>query len=246
MHRPMVIAHRGWSGIYPENTMVAFRKAVELGCDGLETDVQLSSDGVPFLLHDETLDRTTTGAGYAKDLSYEELRRLDAGCKHGEVFKGETIPSLEELLEFVARSGVLVNLELKNSIFHYQGIEAVTYAMVRRHGLESRVIISTFDHYSLRACKSLDPAVKTGALYWDCLYEPYDYVKKLGADALHPEYHSLTRDIVERSHALDLEVNAYTVDDEADISLMIELGVDGIITDCPDKALALRDRLGAR
>ncbi len=238
MKRPLVLAHRGYSGRYPENTMLAFRKAVELGCDGIETDVQLTKDGVPVLLHDETLDRTTTGSGYVKDLLLGELQDLDAGSWLGAEFAGQRVPTLEELLAFASEAGIMVNLELKNSIIHYERLEELTYSLIARYGLGDKAIVSSFDHYSLRACKALDPVIKTGALYWDCLYEPYAYVRSLGADALHPEYHSLTAEIVERSHALGLAVNAYTVDDPADIATVKALGVDGIITDYPERAMA--------
>jgi len=238
MNKPLVLAHRGYSGRYPENTMLAFRKAVELGCDGIETDIQRTRDGALVLLHDESLDRTTTGSGWVKDRSLEELRGLDAGIRFGAEFSGEAIPTLEDLLEYAAGLDIVLNLELKNSIFHYEGLEAQVYGLVARYGLERRVIISSFDHYSIRACKALDPAVRTGALYWDCLYEPYAYCKALGVDAMHPEYHSLTEDIVAKAHALGLAVNAYTVDEPEDIARVKALGVDCIITDYPERAMA--------
>ncbi|MBW6411065.1 glycerophosphodiester phosphodiesterase [Clostridium weizhouense] len=234
MRKTLNIAHRGLSGIYPENTMLAFKKALEIGCDGIEIDVQLTKDGYAVICHDEELDRTTTGTGLIKDYTLEELMKLDAGIKFGREFKGLKIPTLEEFLKYVSDKNTIINLEIKNSIIDYENIEKITYDLVKKYNLEKKVIISTFNHYSVRRCIRLDRTIKTGALYWDCIFEPYNYVQMLGANALHPQYNSVTREIVEKAHDNNLEVNVYTVNNKEDMKKMIDLGVDAIITNYPN------------
>ncbi len=234
MKKTLNIAHRGLSGLYPENTMLAFQKAVELGCDGIETDVQLTKDGVPVICHDEDLDRTTNGKGLLCNYTLEELMKLDTGIKFGEEFKGLKIPTLEEFLKYVSDKDIIINLEIKNSIIHYQNIEDIVYQLINKYNIREKVIVSTFDHYSIKKCIDIDNQIKTGVLYWDCIYEPYNYVKMLGASALHPEFNSVTKEIVDRAHDYNLYVNVYTVNKKEDMKKMINLGVDAIITNYPN------------
>ena len=127
MKKILNVAHRGLSGLYPENTMIAFRKAIEADCDGIEMDVHLTRDGVPVVIHDEEVDRTTNGSGYVKDFTYEQLCNLDAGIKFSDEFKGEKIPTLKEFFDFMKDNDKLINIELKNSIIHYEGLEEKVY-----------------------------------------------------------------------------------------------------------------------
>ncbi|WP_297639496.1 glycerophosphodiester phosphodiesterase [uncultured Clostridium sp.] len=233
MKKVLNLAHRGYSEKYPENTMLAFKKAIEIGADGIEMDVHFSKDGQLVIIHDEELDRTTTGHGYVKDYTLEELRGFDAGIKFGEEFKGLKIPTFDEFLELIKDKNLLINIEIKNSIIHYENIEEAVYAKIKEFGIENKVIISTFDHYSAKKCKGLNGDIKVGALYWDCIYEPYNYVEMLGVDALHPEFNSITKEIVEESHKRKLQVNVYTVNLKEDMEKMISLGVDMIITNDP-------------
>ncbi|MEG2110334.1 MAG: glycerophosphodiester phosphodiesterase [Clostridium sp.] len=234
MKKTLNIAHRGLSGLYPENTMLAFEKAVEIGCDGIETDVQLTKDGVPVICHDEEVDRTTNSTGLICEYTYDDLMNLDAGIKFGEQFKGLKIPTLREFLAYVKDKDIVINLEIKNSIIHYENIEKITYDLIEEFKMEDKVIVSSFDHYSIRKCIRLNRKVKTGLLYWDCIFEPFNYVQMVGADALHPEYNSITEEIVTRSHDNNLEVNVYTVNSKEDMKKMIDLKVDAIITNYPN------------
>ncbi|WP_029699360.1 glycerophosphodiester phosphodiesterase [Clostridium sp. Ade.TY] len=231
MGKTLNIAHRGLSGLYPENTMLAFEKAIEAGCDGIEMDVHLTRDNKLVVCHDEEVDRTTNGSGFIKDFTLEELRTLDAGIKFGEEFKGLKIPTLEEFLDFMKTNDKFINIEIKNSIIHYEGIEEKLYEMIEKYGMEDRIIVSSFDHYSIRKCIRLNRKIKTGLLYWDCIYEPYNYGQMVGANALHPEFNSITKEIVEKAHDNLLQVNVYTVDKKEDMQKMIDLNVDMIITD---------------
>ena len=234
MKKILNVAHRGLSGLYPENTMIAFRKAIEADCDGIEMDVHLTRDGVPVVIHDEEVDRTTNGSGYVKDFTYEQFCNLDAGIKFSDEFKGEKIPTLKEFFDFMKDNDKLINIELKNSIIHYEGLEEKVYKEIENYGFEDRVIISSFDHYSIRKCIRLNKNIKTGILYWDCIFEPHNYCKVVGASALHPEFNSITEEIVRDAHEDFQQVNVYTVNEKKDMEKMIDLNVDMIITNYPN------------
>ncbi|WP_287825542.1 glycerophosphodiester phosphodiesterase [Clostridium sp.] len=236
MKRRLNIAHRGFSGKYPENTMIAFKKAVGAGCDGIENDLHVTKDGVVVICHDETIDRTTTGKGYIKDYTFNELQKFDAGVKFGKEFQGERIPDLDEFLEYVKDKNILINLELKNNIIDYIGLEEKVIDKIYEYKLRKNVILSSFNHYSMVRVKRYDGHIKTGLLCSEILYKPYKYVKLVGADALHPDFRSIiSKKIVNSMHERKIMINAYTVNKDEDMKRMIELNIDGIITDYPDK-----------
>lgn len=232
---PLNYAHRGASGYYPENTMLAFEKAVELGCDGIETDVQLTSDGVLVLFHDELLDRTTNGKGFIAEKSYVEIEKLDAGIKRGKKFKGLKIPTLDELLDFAKYKNIILNLELKNGVIDYKNLENLVIKKVYDYGLEDRVIISSFNHYSLLRCRAIDSTIKLGALYECRIYEPGKYASNLGVNAVHPAFYTLNEETVREIKSNNICINTWTVNEEKYMKLLMKLGVDGIITNYPDK-----------
>lgn len=240
MNKSLNIAHRGFSGAYPENTMLAFMKAVEVGSDGIETDVQLTKDKELVLCHDETVDRTTDGHGLICEYTYNELRRLNAAKKFKGSFKKQSIPTLDEFLQFVKDKNLLINLELKNSIIPYEGMESMVYEKIYKYNLHLNIIVSSFNHYSIKECMNIDRSINVGLLYDCCIYEPYNYCSKLGANALHPSFYSLTEKIVKNAHDISLKINTYTVNEEKDMRHMLELGIDGIITNYPDKLKALK------
>ncbi|MDW8802248.1 glycerophosphodiester phosphodiesterase [Clostridium sp. A1-XYC3] len=236
MKKVLNIAHRGFSGIYPENTMLAFRKAVEIQCDGVETDVQLTKDCIPVLCHDETLDRTTTGKGFIKDYTYKELSKLDAGIKRDRKFKSCRIPTLDEFLDFAKDKNILINIELKNSIIQYPSLEEIVIDRIYKYKMENNCILSSFNHYSMVRCKKIDNRIKTGLLYSEILYRPEKYAEYVGADALHPDFSTLYHDnIIKGTTEKGIPINVYTVNEEKDMISMINLGVNGIITNYHDK-----------
>jgi len=237
-----IIAHRGVSSLAPENTLPAFQKAAELGADGVELDVHFSADGKLMVIHDEKLERTTGSAGYVAAFTAEHLRGLcaDAG-KPG--FPDARIPFLSEVLELLRPTALSVNIELKNTIFLYPGLEEAVLSLVRDMGMQDRVYYSSFNHYSLAHIKELDPGSPTGLLY-DCgIFRPWDYAKRIaGADALHPVYLALRDpDYMPRCREYGIAVRPWTVDKPEDIQKMLALGVDAIITNVPQTALPLRD-----
>lgn len=235
----IIYAHRGASGVCPENTMAAFAKAIEMGAHGIETDVQMSKDGVLVLCHDERLERTTDGRGLLAEHTWEELRRLDAGSWFAPSFAGERLPRLEDLLALVAGTKLLLNLELKSGVVLYPGIEAKVVALIKDYGLRGRVLISSFNHFSLVEVKRLDPEIETGILYMEGLVDPWLYARHIGADALHPLFYGVRPEIVAGAHAAGLRVNAWTVDEPAQAKALIQAGVDGLITNHPDRLLGL-------
>ena len=159
-----VFAHRGYSGKYPENTMLAFREAEKVGADGIELDVQLTKDGQIVIIHDETLNRTTNGKGYVKDYTLAELKALDASVIKGTEFSPQRIPTLEEYCDWVKGTGLVTNVELKSSIVYYPELEEKTAEMIKAFGLEDRMIFSSFNHLSIVRMKQLLPQCPVGAL----------------------------------------------------------------------------------
>ena len=139
-------AHRGFSGKYPENTMLAFEKAVEAGADGIELDVQLTKDGEIVIIHDETIDRTTDGKGFVADYTYEELKKFDASYIYTGKMGFNKIPALREYFEFVKDKNIVTNIELKTGINEYFGIEEKVWGLIKEYNLAEKIIISSFNH----------------------------------------------------------------------------------------------------
>ena len=234
-----ILAHRGASGVAPENTMVAFKKALDMGSHGLETDVQMTKDGVLILCHDETVDRTTHGKGFIKDFTLEELRKLDAGIKFSEEFKGERIPTLEELLQLISGQDIILNLELKSGPIFYPDIEAKVLEMLYKYNYIDNSVISSFNHYSLVEVRKLDSDIKIGVLYMAGLYEPWKYAKDLGANAIHPYLYSVAPEIVLGAKLNGVPIAVFTVDEPSMIRKFVSADVEQIITNYPDVALKI-------
>lgn len=233
--------HRGAAGHRPENTMISFRYALELGATGIETDVQMTRDGHLVLIHDESLERTTGSSAWVKDVTLEELRQLDAGSWFDEKYRGEQIPTLEELLELVQHTEgtVTLNLELKNGLIEYPELERKVVDAVRAYGLSGQTVISSFNHYSLVECKALAPEIRTGILYMEGLYEPWHYAKAIGAEALHAFQYAVRPELVAEAQAHGAVYHPFTVNELHEMKALIEAGVAGIITDYPDRLTGL-------
>ncbi len=240
-----VISHRGANQVAPQNTIAAFEKSIEIGCDGFETDVHLTKDGVPVICHNFTIDETSTGTGAIKNMTLEELRQYDFGKYKGAEFEGEKIPTMDEFLEVSKKMWDkmnVLNIELKSEKFGEAGTAIVekTIDAVKNHGLFDKLLISSFDPAILVVCKKVDPKCRTGILYSpDNLVSlkiaprPVSFCKEIGADALHPFFMYVTRLYVERAHRAGIQVNPWTVNKESTARHLIKLGVDGLITDNP-------------
>ncbi|KGE19113.1 glycerophosphodiester phosphodiesterase [Paenibacillus wynnii] len=234
MNRIVNFAHRGASAVCPENTMVAFRRGLELGATGIETDVQMTNDGKLVLIHDEKLERTTTGTGYVKDHTLEELQKLDAGSWFGRDFGGETLPTLEDLLQLLQGQDIILNIELKNGVFLYPGMEEKVIEAVKAFNMSEQVLLSSFNHYSLAYCKRLAPEIRTGILYMEGLYRPWDYAATIGATALHAYHYAVIPEFVSEAAEHGVDYHPFTVNDPERMKVLLEAGVSGIITDYPD------------
>lgn len=168
----LVWAHRGASGYAPENTLEAFQKAVEMGADGVELDVQLTKDGELVVIHDETVDRTSDGSGWVKDFTYARISRFNYNRTHKEGYERAMIPTLEEVYELLKPTGLIINVELKTGVVFYPEIEERVLDLTARMGLEERVWYSSFNHYTVQRIKELNPQAKTGMLYCDGMSIP--------------------------------------------------------------------------
>ncbi len=224
-------AHRGFKGSYPENTMLAFKKAVEAGADGIEFDTQLSKDGEVVIIHDETLNRVTGVDGYVKDFTLDELRKLNASKNEEDEFGFNAIPTLREYLEYIKDKDIITNIELKNSIFEYPGLEKKVIDLVHEFDLIDKVMLSSFNHESMLKAKELDKNIKCGLLTASCIINPGKYVKELGIEAYHPTAYSLSVEKVKELHKYGIEVNAWTGEIPFSLERLKEYGVDGIISD---------------
>ena len=234
------IAHRGFRSRYPENTMLAFKKAVEAGCDGIEFDVHLSKDGEAVIIHDETVDRTTDGTGLVGQKTYRELKALNAAKPHPETVDFAPIPSLREYFEYMAEQpDIISNIELKTGVFVYEGIEEVVYRLMKEYGLIDRCIVSSFNHESVLRMKQIDSAVVCGLLVDSWQIRPELYVRELGIECYHPSAYSVTPKLVAALHNAGVRINPWFGSIQCDYRQLIEMGVDSLITDYPDKITAL-------
>ncbi len=238
--KTLIWAHRGASAYAPENTMEAFALAHKMGADGLELDIHLTSDGHVVVAHDETLERCSNGRGKIHDYTLEELKKLDfSGGKPG--FSGIKIPTLEEVLDFARSASLAVNIEIKSEHVLYEGIEAKAKNLVAAAGMKERVIYSSFNHYSLMILRSCEPAAPIGLLYMEAMVDPYVYALHLNANAIHPYYPTLrVPQVIGGCKGRGLRINAWTVDHPEHIGWLLKEEIDGIITNKPDIAVALR------
>ena len=239
-----VIAHRGASGVAPENTLAAFRKAVELGAGFIETDLQLSRDARLVALHDDTLDRTTNGQGPVSSKTVEELRRLDAGSwfrasnhEAASPFAGERIPTIEEILAFGREHEIGLHLEVKAT--GPSGVEHAIVGALRASGEVPRSVVLSFAPGILKRIRQLEPLVMTGFLYSDRLPTAVVTAVDAGARQLLPRQDRVTRELVTDAHGQDLKVVAWTANTPDEMQKLISAGVDGIITNYPDRLLDL-------
>ena len=242
MEKVEVWAHRGASGYAPENTMEAFILAIEMGADGIELDVQLTRDGEIVVIHDETLQRVSNGTGYVKDYTLEEVKALNFNKTHPEYEKTE-IPTLREVLQLLKDTDLKLNIELKTGVFFYPNIEKKVVDLVSEYGMQDRVWYSSFNHYSVKEVKRIQPDAKVGLLYGDGIYEPAEYAVRFGADAIHPHFVNLQYpEVLEKCKENGIKVHTWTANTFLDMVNCVQYGVDALITNYPDKAKALVEK----
>lgn len=238
-----ILAHRGSAGTHPENTMEAFFAAEKAGADGIELDVQLTADGEIVVIHDITVDRTTNGSGYVQDFTFEQIRKLKANFHSTHFFKKATrIPSLREVFEWLEGNGLICNIELKNAVKAYKGLEEKVIDLVREFCYERRTIISSFNHNSLVHCVHLAPEIQTAPLYNEVLFQPWDYAKSLQASGIHPKLKSISAEAIQASMDCGIAVRPYTVNRDRDMKKLFAINCSAIITDYPEKAYRIRNQ----
>ncbi|WP_018130285.1 glycerophosphodiester phosphodiesterase [Effusibacillus pohliae] len=238
------IAHRGWSGKAPENTFSAIRKAIEHpDIDMIELDVQMSRDGIPVLMHDYTLERTTNGSGPVGAYTLQELKKLDAGAWFGEEFAGETIPALEEVLQMVKGKKKL-NIEIKRAGGIYHGIEERVVALVHKYEMQSSVIITSFNHETIRELSRLAPDLKRGLIIYGLPVLVNEQLEATGATILSMCYPYLTKEFVYPLLDRGIECIAWTIDNPEHMQqvAMIDDRI-AICTNNPDRWFNLQGRI---
>lgn len=236
-----IIAHRGFSGVYPENTMLAFKKAIEIGADGIELDVHLSKDGQVMIIHDEALKRTTGLDGVISDYTRAELEKISAGKTKNDEFGFTPIPSLEEYLAFMAEhKDKFTNIELKTAPVYYPEIEEKTLELVRKFDLEKNIIYSSFNWLSIERMQRLGTISETGLLFSGMkLYNQAHIIKSLGINYFHPDFNDLTDEIVKSYLDNKVGLNVWTVNEIEDMKVCLSWDIDGLITNFPDRAISI-------
>lgn len=224
-------AHRGASSLYPENTILAFKEAINLGCDGIELDVHKSKDNVLVVIHDEDIKRTHKGKGLVKDYTLEELIKFKCRKKEFEDSELCRIPTLEEVIQLIVDTNIVLNIELKTDVIHYDKIEEEVINLVKKYGLKNRVLISSFNHKSLEICKSIDSEIQVGVLYSKRIKNVVEYAKSLKVNAIHPKATLISKEIIDEAHNNGIKVNVYTVNKERLMKKLIDFKADGIFTD---------------
>lgn len=233
-----VFAHRGASGDYPENTMLSFRKSLEIGVDGIELDVHKSKDGKLVVIHDEDIQRTFKGKGLVKDYTLEELQQFT--CRKFEFVNNDhcKIPTLRDVFELIKDEDITLNIEAKTDLIHYD-IEQDILNLIYEYKINNKILISSFNHDCINIFKNLDSSINYGALY-ECEkdYKPecnvFDHAKKLNIYSINISQELVTKEVVDMAHENNLKVFVYTVNKPNSMRKMIELGVDGVFSDYPD------------
>lgn len=254
--RPLVIAHRGGAGLWPENTLYAFEKANNLGVDVVEIDVRSTSDGTLVVMHDATVERTTDGLGRVSEMTLAELKKYDAGYRWssdgGRTFpmrgRGITVPTLEEV--FIALPEMRFNIEPKQDV---PSITEPLCRLIRKQGMADKVAVGSFNHGIMNEFRRTCSEVATSATPAEV--SKFLAMQKVGLDSAYsppmqalqvPEYigglRVLTRGVVEAAHSRNLEVHAWTVNETQDMRRLIDIGVDGLMTDYPDRLMKLLGR----
>ncbi|MDJ0756647.1 MAG: glycerophosphodiester phosphodiesterase family protein [Ardenticatenaceae bacterium] len=228
---PKLISHRGAGKLAPENTLVGIEAAMAHGADLIEVDVQRSRDGVLFLMHDKSVNRTTTGRGAIKDMTAAEIRQLDAGIYFSPTFAGEPVPTLNEALELTKGHPATLVIELKNPEL-YSNIEVEVAELVKSHQMEDQVMVVSFNRESLKKMETLLPGVSLGAVStYPLEVTGPPQIQATGAFWL---FVLLDPTLVSRLHQHDVEVWIWTINHPLLIRFMLWFGVDGVTTDRPD------------
>ena len=251
-HGTFVIAHRGASGYAPENTLRAVEKAIELNSEYIEIDVHQTKDGQVVAIHDTWVNRTTDGSGKVGNYTFEEISKLDAGSWYGEEFKGEKVPHLKEVLEAIPSTSKLI-IEVKDGNWTYPNIEKNIVELVKKYGLEDQVILKSFSKDVLKTFKTLAPDIPRlyvilGSIPWigvtfDTWFRWGNFFTEINTEFvsyIQVHRYFLTKSFMKKAQDQGLKVIVWDVHKPAHIKSALEMGVDGIETNYPDRVLDLR------
>jgi len=242
--RTLVIAHRGFSGRAPENTVAAISEAIAIGADMAEIDVTLTADNRVVVIHDETLQRTTNGSGNVAEHDFDEIRSLDAGSWFAPQFAGEKVPTLGEVLDLV-KGQILLNVEIKTEAVD-RGISDKVAVAIKERGMTDQVIVSSFSPTALEQMHAVVPEIRTAVLYNKELQrgqDPVEIVRGLGASAFNIRGSRLKAKMLRSCRKHGIPVAVYTVDKTKKMKRWVKKGVDAIFTNHPDRLLELLEEL---
>lgn len=230
-----IIGHRGAAGLAPENTLAAIQKAIDLKVDRIEIDVHQTADNEVIVLHDITIDRTTTGVGEVKKMTLAEIKQFSAGAKFGKEFEGEKIPTLAEVLKLINGKVPLI-IEIKYGNSYYNNIEKNVLAIVNQHNAKNWCMVHSFKDEVLENIYHLDNTFPLHKLFIARFFynlKKYPYISEYSVN-----YHFVNKRLVKRVHQLGKKINVWTVNEPKLIAKMKRLGVDGIITNFPNQAFS--------
>lgn len=238
-----IIAHRGASGDYPENTLLAFEQAIIQKCDGIEFDIQYHHSKKLVILHDTYVDKTTNGKGHFNHYSLKDLLALDAG-------RGESIPTLEQALSFI-NGRCMVNIEVKSAVTDQENMQEIIlvlqqniyHAVKLHHFTLEQFVVSSFNHHIILAVKTSIPKIKTAALIASCPIKYTQFAQSLKVSNVNPAIDTVNPEFIIDAHQRGFKVWVYTVDNEADIKYCHRIGVDGIFTNYPKNSRNYLNRL---
>ncbi len=245
--RVTVIAHRGFSGVAPENTLISFQKAIDVGADMIEFDVSLSKDGIPVVIHDKTINRTTNSKGKVEDFTLDQLKAFDAGSWYKEQFSDQKIPTLEEVIQ-LSKGKIMLNIEIKKySVKRNIKIDGLEYKIVKlieKHDMVNNVLISSFSKMAIQRIREFNSDIPVAYLYRFGLspriIESFD---KIGIYSFNQGKRSFSKKVVKDLHEKGIKLNLYTINQKREMKKFIKSGVDGIITNYPDKLIQVIESL---
>jgi glycerophosphoryl diester phosphodiesterase len=238
-----IFAHRGYSAKYPENTMAAFKAALQFNIDGIELDVHETKDGALVVIHDEKVNRTTNGKGYVKDYTLKQIQQLDAGSWFHKKFKDEKIPTLKEVLQLAKPTGKIVNIELKSNVIPYDGMDLKVVQLIREMQMEGQIIISSFDHESLQRINKKAPELEIAPLISNMIINPWAYTKWLKANAMHLSGYFMQRQVALDALQQGAVIRVYTINKKEHMQFIQRIGAAGIITDQVEVAMAFVNKI---
>jgi glycerophosphoryl diester phosphodiesterase len=241
--KTLVIGHRGAYGYAPENTMVSFEKGLQCRADLLELDIHLSLDGEIIVIHDSEVDRTTDGTGPIERMTLAQIKKLDAGVKFNQKFKGERVPTLREVLDW-SKDKIPIAIEVKGNPFPTPGIEHKLIKMLREYNLISETMVISFHHECMKRFKQTEPALATGLLLMGELIDPLQALKSCNANSWRPGWQYWTQDKVEAIQKSGATASTWNADIESVMDQIVPMGLASIGSNFPDRLRSYIDGCG--